>query len=283
MLRSKTAVWLAAILIAGLACAQSGLSGPGSTAPLDANSLATAVAGTASAAAAETAQINLLKNFQATLTARAMVASGTMVLTPQVSTEGTSLVKQGDGSYLFTDQEAGYSIMVPSVWLAMRTNEQDISSARILLANADPQIQKTLSTLQTSDPKVYRLIAIDTSSSDLETGYVSYLLVYWTKNDPLTIEQNIDEAKKSFSKSSPPIKVTYADMGSTSTHLPMGVMETSSKIPTTSKQTASLYQKIIILKSKNGTLVFNLNTVAQLKDKFVPAFDLMTDQIKILP
>jgi len=284
MVKSRPLIWFMAILAASLACSTSVTSAPVSNGPLDSNSLATIVAGTAGAAAAETAQINLLNNFQSTQTAQANIALGTgLPGTPQLSAEGTSLVKQNDGSYLFTDTQGGYSIVVPSVWLAMRINEQDISKARISLANSDPQIQASLSTLQNDDPKVDRLVAIDTSPADLQTGYVAKLVIFWTKNDPATIEQNIATAKNGLPKSIPSLKVTYTGMGTTSTNLPMGIVETSTKKTTSSKQSYTLYQKLIIFKLNSGSVTLMLSTALQLKEKLGPGFDLIADQIKLLP
>jgi len=259
-----------------------GLSPSSSAGPLDANSLSTIVAGTANAAAIQTAQAN--PSTSTPLPTLTKTATPTPIVTPsqQVSTEGTSLVKQSDGSYVFTDYQGGYSIMVPSVWLAMRINEQEFMNAQISPANSDPQIQRSLSLIQKEDPKEYRLVAIDTSTSDLQTGFVSNMIVRWIRSDMATIEQDIADAKKALPKTSSS-KITYADMGTTSTHLPLGVIETSTTETTTSKQIITFYQKMILFKLKSGTLTLIMSTATQLKDKFVPSYDLMTDQIKMLP
>ena len=284
MTGSKPVIWFIAILVASLACSTSGTSAPVSNGPLDSNSLATVVAGTAGAAAAETAQINLLNNFQSTETAQANPASATeMPVTPPVSAEGTSLLKLNDGSSVFTDSQGGYSIVVPSVWLAMRVGEQEFINAQISPANSDPQLQNAFSVLRSRDPKIYRLVAIDTSTSDLKTGFVSTLSVAWERDDSETIEQNIAGAKKDFPKLSPPEKITYADVGTTSTHISMGIIESTSNGTTPSKQSVTLYQKQIIFKLKKGTLYFDMAAAIELKEKFVPGLDFMTDQIKMLP
>ena len=282
MYKKRSTLWVAILFITTLACSMQGLSPSSSAGPLDANSLSTIVAGTANAAAIQTAQAN--PSTSTPLPTLTKTATPTPIVTPsqQVSTEGTSLVKQSDGSYLFTDYQGGYSIMVPSVWLAMRINEQEFMNAQISPANSDPQIQRSLSLIQKEDPKEYRLVAIDTSTSDLQTGFVSNMIVRWIRSDMATIEQDIADAKKALPKTSSS-KITYADMGTTSTHLPLGVIETSTTETTTSKQIITFYQKMILFKLKSGTLTLIMSTATQLKDKFVPSYDLMTDQIKMLP
>ena len=282
MYKKRSTLWVAILFITTLACSMQGLSPSSSAGPLDANSLSTIVAGTANAAAIQTAQANPSTSMP--LPTLTKTATLTPIVTPsqQVSTEGTSLVKQSDGSYVFTDYQGGYSIMVPSVWLAMRINEQEFMNAQISPANSDPQIQRSLSLIQKEDPKEYRLVAIDTSTSDLQTGFVSNMIVRWIRSDMATIEQDIADAKKALPKTSSS-KITYADMGTTSTHLPLGVIETSTTETTTSKQIITFYQKMILFKLKSGTLTLIMSTATQLKDKFVPSYDLMTDQIKMLP
>ena len=279
MHKRKSTLWTAALFIATLACSMQGLG----TVPLDASSLSTIVAGTANAAAIQTAQAN--PSTSTPLPASTKTATPTPIgaPSPQVSTEGTSLVKQSDGSYVFTDNQGGYSVVVPSVWLAMRINEQEFMNAQISPANSDPHIQNAFSVLRRDDPKTYRLVAIDTSPSDLQTGFVSNLSIAWDRNNAETIEQNIADAKKALPKTSSSLKITYADMGTTSTHIPMGIIETSTKGTTMSKQNITTYQKQIIFKLKSGTLYFDIAIAVQLKDKFIPGFELMTDQIKMLP
>ena len=283
MLRSKTYGWLVAIVMASLACSMSGLSEPASNGPLDSNSLATIVVGTANAAAAQTAQVDLLTSVPSGASAKAAGPATPTPIPLNMSAEGTALVKQGDGSYIFTDQQAGYSIVIPSVWLALRIDEQDFSNARLSLANADPLIQGALSNFQNSDPNAYRLVGFDTSPDSLKTGCVSNLLFVWDRNDKATLEQDIAEAAKGPPQSSSPTKVTYAGMGATSSHLPMGIIETSKEETTTSKQILNLYQKMILFKLRTGSLTIILTTEVQLKGKFLPGFDLMTDRIKLLP
>jgi len=278
MFRSKILFYVAVVVMTGLACATSGSNGL-----LDSNSLATVVVATSHAAAAQTADVIFQTGVPTVVPTGAIATVTALAITPQVSAEGTSLAKQADGSYIFTDQPGGYSIVVPPGWLAMRIDEQDISNARISLANSDPQIQASLSSLQNDDPKVDRLVAIDTSPSDLQAGYVANLIVFWTKNDPDTIEQDIATAKTGLPKSIPSLKITYADMGTTSTHIPMGIIETSAKKTTSSKQSYTLFQKLIIFKLNSGSVTMMLSTALQLKEKLVPGFDLMTDQIKLLP
>jgi hypothetical protein len=251
------------------------------TGPLDANSLSTIVAGTANAAAVQTAQANPFTYTPPATPTQTATPTPIVALSPQVSTEGTSLVKQSDGSYVFTDYQGGYSITVPSVWLAVRINEQEFINAPIEVS--DPTVKDVLSELQNYDPKIYRLMGLDTSPGDLRDGFVTTLSIDWDRSDTNTIKQEIAKIKANPTKVLSGVKVTYADMGTTSTHLPIGIVEQSGTALTKSQQHVTNYLKAIIYKPKSGVLTITLSTMIQLKDKFVPGFDLMTNQIKMLP
>ena len=281
MHKKKPWIWFAVVFAATLACGMPGFSAPLPVDTLDSNSLSTVVAETANAAGLETAAA--ATNTPLPSPTEIPTSTATATPTPPISSEGTSLSKQSDGSYLFTDHQGGYSVNIPPGWLAIRINQQEFINVWTLPIASDPKIQKFLSQVQNFDPKIYRLIGIDADANDLQTGYIANLLITWHRNDTMTIAQDIAQAKTDLPKSSRGLKVTYADVGYTSTNIPVGIVETSQSGTTLSGQNVSVYQKVLVLKLKSGSLSFTLSTVSQLRDGFVPGFDVMTDQIKMLP
>jgi len=268
------------ILISILACDL-----PGTVAPQpvssDPNIISTIVAGTANAAAAQTALAATSTPLPSPTEITAPTSTATP--TPRVSTEGTSLQKQSDGSYLFTDYQGGYSVVAPSDWLVVRINEQEYINAWALPEASDPKIQNFLTRFQKLDPKVYRLMGADTNPEHLKGSFLTNLSISWDRNSALTLQQEIDHARADIPKTILNAKVTYADVGLTSTKIPMGIAELSWNSKDTSGQPLNIYQKMVFFKVRSGTLVMTLSTTQNLKSAVITTFDLMTDQIKMLP
>jgi hypothetical protein len=283
MLRSNTVIWLAVIVMADLACSLSGLSAPASNGPMDSNSLSTIVVGTASAAAAQTAQADLLTR----LPSAASTAEGTSALTttgtPGISVEGTSLVKQDDGSHLFTDSQGGYSMVISTEWLVMRPNEPEYMNASGLPSASDPKLQAFLNNIQKQDPKLFRLAAADITPAHMQENLLSTFTVSWDRNSTMTLPEQATEAVKEITTLNG-LNITNTDTGTSSTHIPMAIIESS--VTSTNNlygRLISAYQKNVIFKVKAGTVNLTLKTTPTLKDAILKDFDAMTDQIKMLP
>jgi hypothetical protein len=274
---------LAIFVLSMLACIAPGLSAPSDAGPLDSNSLSTIVAGTANAAATQTAQANPPTNTPPPSPTETATPTETMTPTPQVSAEGTSLSKQSNGSFLFTDYQGGYSVEAPSSWLVLRVNEQEFMNAWGLPEASDPKIQKTLTQIQKSDPKIFRLFGIDILAEHLQGSFVTNFSIVWDRstNDPL--DKTVERLKKQLPQTILNSKIIRADVGVTSSQIPVGVLEETSSPLLASGETVQLYQKMVLFRLQNGTLAFTLTTTSDLKDALIQNFDLMTDQIKMLP
>ncbi len=277
-MRRPTFVLLIVVLfLSALAC---GISQPAEANPSDPNAIYTIVAGTANAAAAQTEQAN--PAVQTSLPPATAADSTTPTATPAsvLSAEGTSLVKQSDGSYLFVDQAAGYSIIVPAGWLAVRVNEQEFMKAWNLPEAADPKVQYFLTQIQNSDPGIYRLFGVDTQPAHLQGDFAATFNIEWDHNNNNTLTQTIDNLKKILPQSNLKSKILYADIGQNSSKVQMGIMELNSNTFTASGKKIQIYQKLVLFKLKNGILLFTLSATSDLKDVLLPGFDLMTDQVK---
>ena len=282
MLNKQHRVWLiAALMIVTLACSAPGFSAPPDSGPLDTDALSTIVAGTANAAATQTALV--ATNTPPPSSIETAAPTETATPTPRVSAEGTSLSKQSDGSFIFTDQQGGYSVVVPSGWLVVRINEQEFLDAWGLPEASDPKLQNFLTQFQKADPKVYRLVGADITPEHFQGSFLTNFSISWNRNSTLTLQQEIDQTRKYLPQSIKGAKITYADVGTTSTQIPMAILEISWSTKDTSGQTIKIYQKIIGFKLKNGTLAFTLTTTPDLKDALINSFDFMTDQIMIFP
>lgn len=277
--------WLAFFLVLGLtlACVTPGLPAQAPINTLDPNSLSTVIAETAAALASQTAQAIPVANTQPPPPTETTAPTETVTTTPQVSTEGTSLSKQIDGSYIFSDYPGGYSVTVPAGWLALRLNESEFVNAWGLPEAANPQVQRALTQMQSSDPKVLRLYGLDTLSDHLRFNFVTNFGIIWDRGNSKTLQQNVDDVKRALPKSILQMNVTTATVGATSTQIPMGIIEGTAKLKGNSSQTLNIYEKQLMLHAKSGILIFTIATVLELKDAMTPGFNSMVDGIRMLP
>ncbi len=122
--------------------------------------------------------------------------------TPQpTATAGTtdttniSLETQSDGSVLFTDIQAGYSILIPSTWAGIPANADDISPYVEQAAENNPQFSEALNMLQNMDPNILRIIALDTTTEHYENGYAPNFSVL-TMEDPISARMTLENIVK---------------------------------------------------------------------------------------
>ena len=156
-------------LVTITACVLPGLSSTPPTpifAPtVDTGLIETRVAGTVSAAIAQTeqAQPTATATFPATPPPTPTPAS-TETPTPQANPSQSTLTQQADGSTLFADERAGYEITIPAEWLAVRVDGQEYQDAFSLEEAANANIQQSLLSIQDEDPNIFRLLAIGYTS-----------------------------------------------------------------------------------------------------------------------
>ncbi len=274
---------MALIIVSTLACAVPALSTPVPFNTLDPNSLSTAIAGTSAALAIQTGQAVPPVTQPSPIPTETTQPTETATATPQVSAEGTSLAKQSDGSLIFSDYQGGYAVIVPAGWLAMRLNDKEYINAWSLPEASEPNIQRLLTQLQQSDPKVYRLFGIDTQPDHRQSDFATNFSILWDRNDTHSIEEEISLTRKSLPENLFGSKVTSSGMRTTSGGIPMGMLEASTTVKLTSGQNLTLYQKQVIFKGKTGLLAFTFTTITDLKDILLPGFNSMTEGIKMLP
>ncbi len=270
------------ILVSILACDLPAEFAPQPVSSPDPNALSTIVAGTASAAAAQTALAAPTINVPTQSPTETAIPTGTATPTPRISTEGTSLQKQSDGSYVFTDYQGGYIVVIPPGWLVVRINEQEYINAWILPEASDLKVQHFLAKFQLENANYYRVLGVDIIPEHMKTDAIPYFDIEWDRITSATLQQEVDNLKK-FVPKFVAYKVTYADIGTTSTQIPMGIIESNWQELSISGEPKTVYQKQVLFKLKTGILAFVLSADKEIKDELFSSLDLMTDQIKMLP
>lgn len=243
------------------------------TPTLGPNALATVIAGTAAAAAAQT---------QAAVPTQAAAPTATVTSVPLFSTEGTALIRHEDGSSTFIDRAGGYELKVPAGWLLVRVDEGDLLTARALPEAVDPKIQHFLDQAQNNDAELFRLFGADTRPEHLQGSFVSNFNVLWDRNSTGSLEQMIGILKAELPGTFLDPEITFSDVLITSSRIPVGVVESNSTLLTAAGWPVYLYQKQVIYRLNPGTLTIVLSTTMEEKNTYLPAFDAMVDQIVLL-
>jgi hypothetical protein len=283
-MNNRRTIFIALIFLATIAaCAMPGFSTastPLAAPTVDTGRVATMVAGTVSAAIAETEQAAPKPTATAVSTA---TLAPTETPTSQVSLSKSTLTKQGDGSVLFADERAGYEIKLPVGWLTVRINEKEYLDAFSLAEAANTNIQQALLSVQNEDPNAFRLLAIDTKAAHIQNDFVTDMrfVLDEKKNislnsdvDLQAIAQNVSATVTVFRFEVTSVKIiTYAN------GLKLGEIEARSSFQNAAGVEVTIYQKQIFFNAKTGTQSIIFTTVADLKDSLLPVFDAMIETI----
>ena len=284
MVRSKPVVWLVAIFAASLACSVSGLSAPASNGPLDSSSLSTIVAGTANAAAAQTAQTNPLTGTLPDASTEAIASTTTATATSPLvfSTFSTALSQQADGSTLFVDKDAGFEFVSPAGWTVFRPNQPEYFKVWTLPVASNPTVQKTLNLMQNVDSNTVRLMGLDLRDGDTQPDLVLTYQVQWQQVTKGTFNDVFDALKEYYSKD-PTIygfKTLSSNVATIAGNMQAGIMELNLTARGTVNSKYQVYEKIVILKTTPGYYLIRLYTTYNVKDTTLPEFNQLIASIK---
>ncbi len=196
-------------------------------------------------------------------------ATATPTPTPRISVNGTMLVKNEDGSALFTDTTAGIQMLIPAGWLPLRVNEEEYYQAfTSQIAASNPAIGERLTEIQDADLNTFRLDAIDVRDGHTVNGIITDIYVNFYPGDARSLEQvaQAEGKKKSAFKN-------YL-------FLNRGYPKTSDGTRTlvidrtwTQDQTKKIFQRSVFFSLPSGVLSLNLYSHKDFKDTVLPDFE----------
>ena len=305
-MNKKTVFSAALILMSVLACAMpgSGTSQPESVATTNPDTISTMMVITAQSMAAQTvaAIISMtpptpIPTETATLaptlpptststpepTSTPDVASSPMetaTFAVNIADQGTVLTKQGDASYHFADQGAGYEMDVPAGWLAVRVDQQELANAATLPEAADPSIQAQLQFIQKQDPKIFRLFGLDTRQGHNLNQFATNFNILWDVQDTGTIADTLAKVRQQYPIILPTANILVAEERTTNSGNQIGFVETEIKSKTAAGQEFILTQKQYVFNLKVGKLVLTVSTTAEMKELITPEAEWMAESMK---
>jgi len=290
--------FIALIFLATItACVVPGL--PTASAPIfaptvDTGRIETMVAGTVSAAIAETEQaVPRLVSTSVVIVTAATTATVASTSTPAPTekpavlseTSQSALTQQRDGSMLFADERAGYQINLPAGWLTVRINGKEYLDAFSLEDAANTAIQQSLLSIQNEDPNILRLLAVDTKAAHIQNDFVTDMR--FILDEGKTISLNSDADMKAIAEKIPSsatvfrFEVTSVKIVTYASGTQLDAIEARSSFTNAAGADVSIYQKQVFFNVKAGTQSIIFTTLSDLKETLLPAFDAMLETVKI--
>ena len=297
-MNNRRTFFIALIFLATIvACIVPGL--PTASAPIlaptvDTGRLETMIAGTVSAAIAQTEQAQPTSTTSTPIptSTTTPTSASTPTTTPAPTETSTAtaspsqstLTKQEDGSTLFADNHADYNIKLPSGWLVVRINEKEYRDAFSLGEAANTNIQQTLLGVQKEDPNVLRLLAIDTQAGHIQNDFVTDIrfILDESKNISLSSDSDLQAIAKQIPISATVFRfeVTSVKIITSANGTQFGVIEAKSSFTSATGADVTIYQKQVFFNVKEGMQSIIFTTVDGLKETLLPGFDAMLETIK---
>src|SRR6266540_4814749 len=258
------------VFLAMIACALPGQTIQPAPTP-NANSIETAVLGTAQAAAGQTEQASPVT---ATTTP---VPTEALTPTPKISISGTSLLVREDQSTLFTDYKAGIQLIIPTGWMSLRLDEEEFLQAfdsQVVLQN--PVIMKRLTVIRDLDPVYFRLNAIDIRPGHILDGYISDIDVIFQPGDVRRLE-DWEQAERDRYHPQAGFKFISASYPQIANGMRVLVIEQS-----WSDDDGSSYYRGVFFSLPSGTIVLDFYTNNDFKDTVLPDLEQVINSLTLI-
>ncbi len=195
----------------------------------------------------------------------------------------SSITQQADGTSLFIDETAGFNMIVPPGWLAVRIDQLEYYDAFSLPQAADPNLQTALMEINSLDPKIHRLFIFDLQDGHLQSGFVNNVNIVLNAGSSISLKTD-DEIKttaKALPDTVPGLAVQSSSVTETASGIQIGVILSELGSQKEDGTQLALFQKQVLLNVKGGILVITFTTEQGIKDATLPFFDTMIESIQL--
>jgi hypothetical protein len=200
------------------------------------------------------------------------VPTETPLPTAVVSSQGTSLVTQEDGSVLFVDHKAGIQVTFPVDWLAVRVGEPEYYEAWEKETTKSPVFMNIFIAMQSTDPAQFRVTAIDVRSESVTYENFSKMEVVFAPDDQRTLrEVRVAQTQKPLPLTK--YKLLSSSLTKTANGLETAIIEFQWESKSPENVRIMSYHREVIFKVPTGTVSIQLFTGLDQKDLLMPVFD----------
>lgn len=195
---------------------------------------------------------------------------------------GSDLQKEDSGLTTYLDYTGAYTVKLPAEWLALRPGEVEYTEAWTMPEASTPEIRSSLEAMQSLDPNIFRLFALDIKEGHYNNGFVTNINFVLSLETPASLEETFAQKILKLPETATDLVVTSSDITETSSGESVGIIETQWDEESASGETVSLYKKYAVFMVKNRSLIITLNSTVDFKDQVLQDFDTMVDGFELL-
>lgn len=209
----------------------------------------------------------------------------TATLTPTPIPTGVQKTEQSDGSTLVTDYDAGLRLEISKDWLVVPVTVKDLQALSKSLEASNPDMAKAMRSIQTVGSDAMRLMAFNQDKTTHEGTMVTNLNVVIQQQEMLLampldffIELNAEQIKSAL----PGTKILSSGVTQNAQGVEMGYIELELKANTTSGQSVTAYEKMVVVKTKTAMSIITFAGPKNRQADLIPIFDKVIDTIQLL-
>lgn len=194
-----------------------------------------------------------------------------------------ALEEMEEGGTRYQDYTGGYEINIPAEWLAIRPGEQEYTQAWSLPAASDPTVRNSLQQMQSLDPNLYRLFALDIREGHYSNGFLTKINFVLSLESEASLEEIFAQSILDLPEAIPGAVVTDTALTETETGIPYGLIESERELQTEGAELIQLYQQQAIFTVQGRPLVITFtSTTEDLSDEVVQEFEIMLNSFNII-
>ncbi|CAG0996446.1 hypothetical protein ANAEL_02623 [Anaerolineales bacterium] len=208
----------------------------------------------------------------------------TQAFTPTIVPD-MSLETQVDGSSLFIDNKAGFSVLIPSTWVAIPANVDDFTPYVKGISENNPQLEKAFSMLQKVDPNILKIMAMDTNMEHYVGSFIPNMTVA-TMKDPIGSKlplKNVVQIMGDTIKSQfPGAKLLDSGIEQVNSDFSYGYNEWNTSINTQDDTAVKIFQKQVFFPIQDYFVIMTLSAPASKYDDVLAEFETIMETIQFL-
>lgn len=195
---------------------------------------------------------------------------------------GSVLKKMDESGTLYQDYTGGYEIHIPAEWLALRPSEQEYTQAWSLPVASHPAVRNSLQQMQSLDPNLYRLFALDIREGHYDNGFVTNINFVLSLESEASLEETFAQSVLDLPEAVPGTVITASGLSQTETGIPFGMIESEREIQNADEEPIQLYQKQVIFTVNARALVITFTSTTAFKDEVIEEFETMLNSFSPL-
>jgi len=195
---------------------------------------------------------------------------------------GSALQKEDDGSITYLDYTGAYSVNIPAEWLVLRPGEVEYTEAWAMPEASTPEIRSSLEAMQSLDPIIFRIFALDIKEEHFSNGFVTKFNFVLSLETDTSLEETFAQSVLELPDAIPGLVVIESVITETSLGIPLGIIVSEWNTTTNAGQAIRLYQEQAIILVKKRSLIITFTSTVDFKDQVLQDFEMMVDGFELL-